>query len=142
MYKDIADSFGSISRRTQNLFRNNLEDKFIAKGLQAYIIVICDNEGAIADEITKILKVDKGTTARAIAKLEKEKYILRVQDENDKRKYKLYSTNKSKELYLKIIGLYYNIAKEALNILDKEEEKELLRILGKVRAHIKEIDDR
>ncbi len=142
MYKDIADNFGSISRRTQNLFRNNLEDKFISKGLQAYIIVICDNEGAIADEITKILKVDKGTTARAIAKLEKEKYILRVQDENDKRKYKLYSTDKSKELYAKIIALYYNIAEEALNILDEKEEKELLRILGKVRAHIKEIDDR
>ncbi|MBP9597122.1 MAG: winged helix-turn-helix transcriptional regulator [Fusobacteriaceae bacterium] len=142
MYKDIADNFGSISRRTQNLFRNNLEDKFISKGLQAYIIVICDNEGAIADEITKILKVDKGTTARAIAKLEKEKYILRVQDENDKRKYKLYSTDKSKELYAKIVALYYNIAEEALNILDEKEEKELLRILGKVRAHIKEIDDR
>ena len=142
MYKDIADNFGSISRRTQNLFRNNLEDKFISKGLQAYIIVICDNEGAIADEITKILKVDKGTTARAIAKLEKEKYILRVQDENDKRKYKLYSTDKSKELYAKIVALYYNIAEEALNILDEKEEKELLRILGKVRAHIKEIDER
>ena len=142
MYKDIADNFGSITRRTQNLFRNNLEDKFISKGLQAYIIVICDNEGAIADEITKILKVDKGTTARAIAKLEKEKYILRVQDENDKRKYKLYSTDKSKELYAKIVALYYNIAEEALNILDEKEEKELLRILGKVRAHIKEIDDR
>lgn len=142
MYKDIADNFGSISRRTQNLFRNNLEDKFISKGLQAYIIVICDNEGAIADEITKILKVDKGTTARAIAKLEKEKYILRVQDENDKRKYKLYSTDKSKELYAKIVALYYNIAEEALNILDEKEEKELLKILGKVRAHIKEIDDR
>ena len=142
MYKDIADNFGSISRRTQNLFRNNLEDKFISKGLQAYIIVICDNEGAIADEITKILKVEKGTTARAIAKLEKEKYILRVQDENDKRKYKLYSTDKSKELYAKIVALYYNIAEEALNILDEKEEKELLRILGKVRAHIKEIDDR
>ncbi len=142
MYKDIADNFGSISRRTQNLFRNNLEDKFISKGLQAYIIVICDNEGAIADEITKILKVDKGTTARAIAKLEKEKYILRVQDENDKRKYKLYSTDKSKELYAKIVALYYNIAEEALNILDEKEEKELLRILGKVRSHIKEIDDR
>ena len=142
MYKDIADNFGSISRRTQNLFRNNLEDKFISKGLQAYIIVICDNEGAIADEITKILKVDKGTTARAIAKLEKENYILRVQDENDKRKYKLYSTDKSKELYAKIVALYYNIAEEALNILDEKEEKELLRILGKVRAHIKEIDDR
>ncbi len=142
MYKNIADNFGSISRRTQNLFRNNLEDKFISKGLQAYIIVICDNEGSIADEITKILKVDKGTTARAIAKLEKEKYILRVQDENDKRKYKLYSTDKSKELYAKIVALYYNIAEEALNILDEKEEKELLRILGKVRAHIKEIDDR
>ena len=142
MYKDIADNFGSISRRTQNLFRNNLEDKFISKGLQAYIIVICDNEGSIADEITKILKVDKGTTARAIAKLEKEKYILRVQDENDKRKYKLYSTDKSKELYAKIVALYYNIAEEALNILDEKEEKELLRILGKVRSHIKEIDDR
>ena len=86
--------------------------------------------------------MDKGTTARAIAKLEKEKYILRVQDENDKRKYKLYSTDKSKELYAKIVALYYNIAEEALNILDEKEEKELLRILGKVRAHIKEIDDR
>ncbi len=142
MYKEIADSFGSISRRTQNLFRNNLEDKFIAKGLQAYIIVICDNEGIIADEITKILRVDKGTTARAVAKLEKEKYLVRVQDETDKRKYKLYSTDKSRGLYKKIIDLYYNIAKEALNILDEKEEKELLRILDKVRTHIKEIDNR
>ena len=76
MYKDIADNFGSISRRTQNLFRNNLEDKFISKGLQAYIIVICDNEGAIADEITKILKGVKND--RMI------KYIKNTKDQENK----------------------------------------------------------
>ena len=142
MYKEITDSFGSIFRRTDSIFRKRCKDPFVAKGLVNYIFVVCDNEGIIADEVSKILSVDKGTTARAVAKLEENGYLKRVQDENDKRKYRLYSLPKSKELYKTLSGISYDVGKEALSVLTEKEKEELLRMLLKVRVHVREIDTR
>lgn len=139
MYKEIAESFGSISRRTDAIFRKKCKDPFVSRGLQNYLVIIYENEGIIADEITRILAVDKGTTARAIAKLEKEKYIYRVQDDMDKRKYKLYTTEKAKKISQGLIDLFYNIAKEGIEVLDEKETEELLRLLTKVRTQIREL---
>ena len=140
MYKEIAESFGSISRRTNSIFRKRCKDAFISRGLVDYLIIIYENKGIIAEDIANILRVDKGTTARAIAKLEQEKYIVRVKDEEDKRKYKLYITEKSEKLCQELLSNYYEIGKEAVEILSKEEKEELLRILGKIRNHIRWID--
>lgn len=140
MNKEITDSFGSIFRRTDSIFRKRCKDPFISKGLVNYIFVICDNEGIIADEVSKILCVDKGTTARAIAKLEENGYIKRVQDINDKRKYSLYSLPKSKEVYKNLVTISYDLGKEALSVLNEKEKEDLLRMITKVRNHVRDID--
>lgn len=140
MYKEITENFGSINRRTDAIFRRRCKDPFVSKGLANYIFVVCDNEGIIADEVSKILRVDKGTTARAVSKLEEKGYLRRVQDEKDKRKYSLYSLDKSKILYKELTKISYDLGKEAVSVLNKEEQQEFLRMLTKVRANIKEID--
>jgi DNA-binding MarR family transcriptional regulator len=50
---------------------------------------------ASQDEVASILKVDKGTAARAIAKLETEGYVERKVFTTDKRIEKLYLTDKA-----------------------------------------------
>lgn len=140
MYKEIAESFGSISRRTNSIFRKRCRDTFISRGLVDYLIVIYENRGIIAENIAEVLRVDKGTTARAIAKLEQENYIIRIKDSKDKRKYRLYPTEKSEALCVELLNNYYDIGKEAVEVLEEEEKKELLRILDKIRNHIRDID--
>jgi DNA-binding MarR family transcriptional regulator len=44
------------------------------------------------------LKVSKATSARAIQSLEKEGYVYRERDENDLRAYRVYLTEKGKEM--------------------------------------------
>lgn len=140
MYKEITESFGSIFRRTDSIFRKRCKDPFVSKGLANYIFVICDNEGIIADEISHFLSVDKGTTARALAKLEEHQYIQRVQDSLDKRKFKIFSLEKSKILYNDLLDTSYKIGEEALSVLTESEKEQLLLLTRKIRTHVREID--
>lgn len=140
MYKEITESFGSIFRRTDSIFRKRCKDPFVSKGLANYIFVICDNEGIIADEISHFLSVDKGTTARALAKLEEHQYIQRVQDSLDKRKFKIFSLEKSRILYNDLLDTSYKIGEEALSVLTESEKEQLLLLTRKIRTHVREID--
>lgn len=142
MYKEITESFGSIFRRTDSIFRKRCKDPFVSKGLANYIFVICDNEGIIADEISNFLSVDKGTTARALAKLEQHQYIRRVQDREDKRKFKIFSLEKSRILYKDLLETSYSIGEEVLNVLSESEKEQLLLLTRKIRTHAREIDSK
>ncbi|MBN1469228.1 MAG: MarR family transcriptional regulator [Fusobacteriaceae bacterium] len=140
MYKEIGESFGSISRRTDSIFRKRCKDSFISKGLISYLIIIYENPGIIADEVSNILRIHKGATARALAKLESKNYIIRIKDSLDKRKYKLFATEKSNDLCEELVNVYYEIARESISILEVEEQEILLNILKKIRIHVKNID--
>jgi DNA-binding MarR family transcriptional regulator len=50
------------------------------------------------EELAALLKMDKGTTARAIDKLEEQGYVMRKKNVQDKRAYHLYVTQKAKDL--------------------------------------------
>ncbi len=55
-------------------------------------------EGVSQENLAKILTVSKTTSMRAIKKLESEGYIFRKRDENDRRAYKIYLTEKGKAI--------------------------------------------
>ncbi|MDR6223386.1 MarR family winged helix-turn-helix transcriptional regulator [Methanococcoides alaskense] len=55
-------------------------------------------EGVSQENLAKSLTVSKTTSMRAIKKLESEGYIFRKQDENDRRAYKVYLTEKGKAI--------------------------------------------
>ena len=43
------------------------------------------NDGLSQEELTEILNIDKGTTAKSIKKLETEGFAMRVKDKHDKK---------------------------------------------------------
>lgn len=111
-------------------------------GMHHYLIFIYFNEGLTQEAISKALYRDKGSTARAIKKLEELKYIVRYQDAEDKRAYKVYVTDNAKK-----------IMSELLNIIDSwndvvtydfsEEEKILaLKLLKRMDVNAKIHHDR
>lgn len=118
-------------------------DKYnLIGGLHHYLIFIYFNEGLTQEAISKALYRDKGTTARAIKKLEEFNYIVRYQDIEDKRAYKVYATENAKK-----------IMSELLNIIDgwndvvtydfSEEEKILaLKLLKQMDVNAKMHHDR
>ncbi len=97
-----------------------------------FLLQLYKQDGISQEELSEKLSIDKGTTARSIKKLEEEGFLIRVKDENDKRAYKIYLTDKSKENRDNV----YNVLKDwesviAQNITE-EERSTLVDILKKV----------
>lgn len=88
-----------------------------------FIHVIRHNPGITQKGIREILGLDKGACARRTASLEAKGYLIRKQDEKDKRNWKLYASDKVECLKLskvEIENLYYDWLVQCLD--DKEKQ--------------------
>lgn len=113
-----------IYRYGQNFIGQELKKLDIGSGQYIFITALYHKDGVNQEEISEYLKIDKGTTARAIKKLEEQGYIIRKEDDNDKRAYKVYLTDKAlyvKPEICKAMKKWTNILSEGFD----EEEKEL-----------------
>ncbi len=118
-----------------HIYRSHLA--YMAKELEAYgvgsgqfefLLFLYHKDGVSQETLAKVLKVSKATSARAIQNLEKEGYVYRQRDENDLRAYRVYLTEKGKEMR----DIIFNKLTSFINILFSDftpEEKEIFRLL-------------
>ncbi len=67
----------------------------ISKGQYIFLNALYKKDGIKQEQLSDYLKIDKGTTAKAIKKLEEDEYITRQVDIKDKRAYNVYLTEKA-----------------------------------------------
>lgn len=132
-YKNALGKWVSvINRYCHSYIAKNLKAYNLGCGQHAFLLTLYDNNGISQDMLSELLNIDKGTTAKAVKKLEEEGYITREVDSDDRRAYKLYTTEKALELIPHIIKVLDN-CNQALSINFTEEEKDLaLRLLRKM----------
>lgn len=97
-----------VMRNTHKHINHQMEDLKIGFGQHQYLLALYHNNGASQEELSKKLGIDKGTTARAVKKLIDNGYVIREIDENDKRAFKLFITEKAESYKLK----FFKIADE------------------------------
>lgn len=101
-----------------------LKEYNISKGQYIFLNALYKQEGISQEKLSDYLKIDKGTTAKAIKKLEEEAYVIRKVDVKDKRAYNIYLTEKA----MKIKPIVRKAMTDWIDILYSgfsEEEKEL-----------------
>jgi len=84
-----------VMRYTHKHINHQMEDLQIGRGQHQYLLTLYHHNGISQEELSKKLGIDKGTTARAVKKLVDNGYIVREVDENDKRAFKLFVTDKA-----------------------------------------------
>lgn len=87
-----------VYRISQIYFDDRLAPYQIGGGQQFFLLRIYDSPGINQYQLAQKGHFDKGTTARAVKKLEDLGYIKRIVDENDRRFTKLYVSDKGKPL--------------------------------------------
>ena len=121
----------SIIHRTGSSFLSKEFSKFnIGSGQYMYLIHLYKNDGLSQEELTEILNIDKGTTAKSIKKLETEGFVMRVKDKNDKRINRVYLTPKALEIkdeFLSTINAWENTLTSNLSYAEKEQALTLLK---------------
>ena len=93
----IGKYISQIYRKGRAFISKGLTQYDMGYGQMLFLLQLYRQDGISQEELTEKLNIDKGTTARSIKKLEKEGFIIRLKDEHDKRAYKIYLTDKSKE---------------------------------------------
>lgn len=106
-----------------------------------FLMRIHKHPGISQQELAEKGFYDKGTTARAVKKLEQENYIIRKADENDKRIIRLYVTQKGESLMPiidQVIADWRGIITEGMSKEEADEiEKGMQRIAQNAKAHAK-----
>lgn len=131
-HESIGKYISAIYRHQQILINHSLKEYGIGSGQYIFLVNISINEGISQKELSRIINIDKTTTAKAVKKLEQEGYIYKLQDEVDKRYHKLYMTEKGKEFMptmSKILNDTTKILKNGMNDQQYDETIASLKLM-------------
>jgi DNA-binding MarR family transcriptional regulator len=126
--REICGPIAHIYRSHLAYMAKELETYGIGSGQFDFLMVLYRKDGMSQETLAKILMVSKATSTRAIQSLEKEGYVYRQKDENDLRAYKVYLTEKGKEMRDIVLEKLISFVDTLLSDFTPEE-KEIFRLL-------------
>ncbi|HZW83035.1 MAG TPA: MarR family transcriptional regulator [Candidatus Deferrimicrobium sp.] len=137
----MSNDEASIRRNISTLYRygqayiaRRIESTNIGSGQYIFLTTLYRMGGVSQEELSCYLQIDKGTTAKAIKKLEAGGYLVREIDLKDKRAYKIFLTQKGLDLVPTIQAEVEQWEKLITSGISDEEKKCIERILHKM-AH-------
>lgn len=128
----ISKCASIVYRFGHMFFDEYLEKNHIGSGQQFFLLHIYEHPGISQEDLAHIDHYDKGTTARAVKKLEQEGYILRKSDEKDRRFMKLYVTKDGEALVMKIQKIIKQWNKMLTEGLSDEEQVLVSNLMEKI----------
>jgi DNA-binding MarR family transcriptional regulator len=104
----------------------------IGRGQISFLMSLYNCDGVSQENMAKKLRIDKSTAARAVKKLINKGYIIKERDLSDKRKYKVFLTEKAKKIKPKITKIVSEWSEALLSDFTDEERKILIKFLKKI----------
>ena len=135
-HKHIAKYISQLYRKGSSYINKEISKYGIGSGQFMFLLELYKKDGKNQEEIAEDLKMDKGTTARALKKLEEQGFLTRLKDEKDKRSNKIYLSDKAKNIREDIFDILDDWNKQITRSLAKEEVKMLEDLLEKVCKNI------
>ncbi len=131
MYKEFADEsigrrFNILFRLSMAYFRNEMKKLGFGAGDYPFIALLFLNEGLSQDELSRLMRVDKSYTARALAKLEKMEMVERRPDPEEHRAKRVYLGKKILANEKKFFHILENWQATLINEID-EDHVEIVR---------------
>jgi DNA-binding MarR family transcriptional regulator len=94
------------------------------------------NDACSAQFISQCTRTHKSTISRAVTALQHDGLIERVENEADRREFRLQLTRKGRALYEELFPLLLRREDEILSCLSAQERKELSALLGKIEQSL------
>ncbi len=135
--KDLTLNLYIISRYTHNYYARELKKELnITMGQFPFIMNIAENNGISQEKLSQKVRISKSTTATVVQQLLKADLITREIDENDRRNFKLFATEKALKLIPKINEIIDICHAEITEDLTDIEKDIFYNLTKKVRARI------
>lgn len=132
----LISSFSILHRQSDVFLSRKLYDLGLNATQFAYLMCLCENPGISQEQLSSMMRIDKGSVSKSVHQLVELDYITYTISETDKRQYKLYPSEKTTALspqFQAIVMEYENYITRELT----EIEADILRsLLGKLVGNI------
>lgn len=123
----------SMIHRTHMIFINEkIKDMDITAGQIPFLMVLSREEGISQDDLASHFHIDKGTVARALKRLEDNKYLFREIDPENRRKHLIYLTSKGKETVPQIKNIDKEWNDSMRSKISEDEYNHIFNIIKKM----------
>lgn len=126
--KLLGKHYSLLHRYKRILINHQFDDCGIGSGQYMFLLHISENEGLSQKDLSQLICIDKGTTTKAIKKLQEEGYVKTTCCCHDKRQHELYLTEKGKTLIPKLEGIIDNFYNTLFKGLSDNDLEDYLRI--------------
>ena len=133
---DILREVGMIERALDSISNIEFKDINLSNLQFLYVVRIYEHPGIIAEQLANLIKVDRTTLARAVRRLEKQGYVYRESDPDNKKIKHHYVTEKGKQIYPFIIRENSHSNEVALQGFTPEEAQQVHDYLKRIRQNI------
>lgn len=133
---DILREVGMIERALDSISNIEFKDINLSNLQFLYVVRIYEHPGIIAEQLANLIKVDRTTLARAVRRLDKQGYVYRESDPDNKKIKHLYVTEKGKQIYPFIIRENSHSNEVALQGFTPEEAQQVHDYLKRIRQNI------
>ena len=128
----IAKYISVLYRAGNIYFNQNFEKYNIGYGQYPFLIYLYHNDAVTQEVMSNELYIDKGTTAKALKKLQENGYVTRQVDDRDKRAYKVQLTDNGKEVTKEIFHILRSWNSILTSDFTEEEQNLALKLLNKM----------
>ncbi len=123
----------SIIHRLSMIFLSgSLSQIGISSGKLPFLMNILCSEGIVQEDLTNYLCVDRAATARAVQHLEKDGLVYREEDQHDRRRKKVYPTEKAKHLQDDIVRILKNHNEVLFTGFSEEEQTVFMSMMDRI----------
>ena len=142
----IHESPGNILHRANLLMKLGLSRVFSAKGFNvtpehwAILSILWERDGLKQTDLAKLGFKDRPNTTRILDRLERNGFVRRIQDPNDRRSYKIYLTKKGREAHPQLMPLVIDFLQKAFGGLSQRDLNEFKRINNNIIKNLENFD--
>lgn len=132
----ILREIGTIARALDSIANVEFKQHQLARGQYLYLVRIAERPGIIADQLSKLLKVDRATVSRAVSKLAAQGLVIRQIDSQNQRLKHLYVTDLGRiraDLIERENRYSERVAQAGLST---SEQAQLKQLLGRVAKNV------
>jgi len=129
----LVHHFSGISKNGWKYCRERIKQPYLSNAAYDICGVILQFNEPNQDNVAKALKMDKSSVAKIVNKCVLDGLIERQINPDNRREYILHLTEKGKSTVQELIDLVEQWQKEALSVLDEEEQELFLQMLEKIK---------
>jgi DNA-binding MarR family transcriptional regulator len=136
----IGAKIAYLFSHNHRYIENALESYNLKGPMFAFLLTLSHKDGCSQECLARYLKFSKATATRAITALVKEGYVYREKDENDRRIFRVFISDKGREVVPAINNALQEWNDILLSDFSDEEEQIFRKLLDKTKNTLMEFD--